>query len=59
MLAAEYVSTDIVRALLAAGARVDDKDNEGRTALSFAKRREYGEIIKLLQQTISPNAVLP
>jgi len=41
-------NADMVRLLLAAGARTADKDNMGRTAETFAKRRQHDETIELL-----------
>ncbi len=48
MLAANTDSLEIVELLLANGADVNRKNNDGWTALKFAKRRGYLEIAELL-----------
>ena len=55
MFAAESGSTSIVRALLGSGARVNDKDADGKTPLDFARRGLFDhadratEVIQLLK----------
>ncbi|VWX34589.1 ankyrin repeat domain-containing protein [Exiguobacterium oxidotolerans] len=49
MLASQYGLTDITKVLLAHGAERDHQDAKGRTALDFALKHRYPEIIKLFQ----------
>ncbi|WP_353048670.1 ankyrin repeat domain-containing protein [Exiguobacterium sp. ERU656] len=49
MLASQYGLTDITKVLLAHDAEWDHQDAKGRTALAFALKHRYPEIIKLLQ----------
>jgi ankyrin repeat protein len=42
------VGADTIKALLAAGARVDLKDNSGKTAADYARARQRGDIVRLL-----------
>jgi len=49
MRAVQEGNPDMVRFFLAAGARLADKDEQGRTAEIFAKRGDNKEIIELLQ----------
>jgi ankyrin repeat protein len=48
MIAALEGDTETVRTLLAHGARVNAKDNEGHTALMFAVINSHSEIVKAL-----------
>ena len=49
MWAAGYGHTETVRSLLAAGARVDLKDDRGKTALDIAREDNFSETIKVLE----------
>lgn len=49
MRAVQTGDPDMVRFLVASGARVTDQDNQGRSALVFAKRGDNEEIIGLIQ----------
>jgi ankyrin repeat protein len=40
---------DLTELLLEKGARVDDKDNKGDTALMVAQRTQKTEVVKVLQ----------
>ena len=53
MYASEFGRTELVRALLAAGARVDMVTGSGETALSLANDKGFEEIQKLLQHAAS------
>jgi uncharacterized protein len=48
MWAAGYGNNDAVKVLLDAGARVDLKDNRGKTAADIARERGYAETVTLL-----------
>ena len=49
MLAVERGHLDSVRALLEHGADVNLRDNQGSTALVYAKKQEEGELVRLLE----------
>ena len=40
---------NIVKILLDKGAKVDVKDNSGRTALSYADEGKYSDIVRMLR----------
>ena len=49
MATADSKHTEIVRLLVAAGAKVDIADREGVTPLAHARRRGYSAIVRILQ----------
>jgi ankyrin repeat protein len=51
MWAAGYGRTDTADALLKAGARVDLRDDRGKTALDIAREENFPETVKLLEAT--------
>ena len=42
--------TDILKALLAHGADVNSKSNDGKTALMIAKEKGHKEIVRILNE---------
>ncbi len=50
MDAAFHGHTAIVEALLAAGAKVNAKNNDGKTALSIAAEKGHTDIVELLKK---------
>jgi ankyrin repeat protein len=48
MHGATYGRTDVVRVLIKAGADIDAKDGEGKTALNYAKKN--GKCYQLLKE---------
>jgi ankyrin repeat protein len=52
MWAAGYGQSDTVRALLAAGARTDLRDDRGKTALDIARDSNFPDTVKLLQAAV-------
>ncbi|MBS1549535.1 MAG: ankyrin repeat domain-containing protein [Bacteroidetes bacterium] len=49
MFAAKYGKLEMVKQLLAKGAQKDLKNTKGYTALDYAKRENFQEIVQLLQ----------
>ncbi|HEY1459756.1 MAG TPA: ankyrin repeat domain-containing protein, partial [Casimicrobiaceae bacterium] len=54
MWAAGYGKTDTAKALLAAGARPELKDDRGKTALDIAREGSFADTIKLLETARAP-----
>jgi ankyrin repeat protein len=50
MIAARYNKTEIIKFLLSKGARLNDKDENGFTALKYAELSNANEAIQLLKQ---------
>ena len=50
MFAAERGHTETVKALLKAGANLNAKDKEGKTALKYAKENSHTETVQLLKK---------
>lgn len=50
MYAAKYGEIEAAKALIKAGAKVDLKNNEGRTALDYARKYDKKEMITFLSQ---------
>jgi ankyrin repeat protein len=55
MTAAAEGLADVVRILLEAGANRDIKDQDGDTALTFARQNGHTEVVKLLEKPPSDN----
>ena len=54
MWAAGYGKTETVRALLAAGASAELKDDRGKTALEIAREGNFVEAVKQLESPVRP-----
>jgi hypothetical protein len=52
MWAAGYGKTETVRALLAAGAKPELRDDRGKTALDLAREGNFPETAKLLESAL-------
>ena len=52
MYAARYNKTDIIRILILKGAKINDKDENGLTALKYAELSNSNESVVLLKQYI-------
>jgi ankyrin repeat protein len=52
MWASGYGHADTVRALIAAGARVDPVDNRGKSALDMAREFKHVETVELLERAM-------
>jgi ankyrin repeat protein len=50
MIAARYNKTEIIKFLISKGARLDEKDEKGFTALKYAELSNANEAVQLLKQ---------
>ena len=53
LLAAARGNVIRVKDLIAAGARLNDQDPQGRSALTLARLGKHGEVVKILQALVA------
>jgi ankyrin repeat protein len=59
MLAAANGHTETVKLLLDRGAAIDVRDNEGKTALVWAREKGHTEIVQLIEAALQKAAAQP